>query len=164
MERRATSHHLDNYSSHVVAVLDDGDVHVVSFAGISGISRIIVRLSNDYQNGQTLLGFGLDDLSYTFMDLTAVEESPPFEFSLEQSTPNPASARTIITFSTPTRGPVTLRVFDVRGRQVATLTNGILNSGPHTVEAQTGHWAAGIYFYRLEAAGLHKVRRLVVVR
>ena len=102
----------------------------------------------------------------TTLSPTAVdgEPVPALEFALGQNTPNPGSTRMSISFSTPSRGNVTLRVFEVSGREVAALVNGVLEAGRHIVRFDARRWAAGVYFYRLEAGGLTKTRRLVVLR
>jgi hypothetical protein len=90
---------------------------------------------------------------------------PPPQLTLAQSAPNPARTTAVIHFALPADGPVTLQVFDVQGRRVATL----LDRQPHTAG---GHdfllradvWGPGVYFYRLEAAGRSATRRLVVLR
>jgi len=80
--------------------------------------------------------------------------------SLSQNVPNPFAplSATSIDFTVPTDGPVSVRVYDVMGREVSTLATGMMNAGAYTVEWNgtdgSGHSvASGVYYCRVEAAG-----------
>jgi flagellar hook assembly protein FlgD len=94
----------------------------------------------------------------------------PNSFALLQNYPNPFNPSTNIDFSTPEPGIVTLVVYDVLGRQVQILMNGIVPAGNHSVQwdgRDSGgmHVGSGVYFYRL-AAGLHQAstKKMLVMR
>jgi YD repeat-containing protein len=87
-----------------------------------------------------------------------------FDFALGPARPNPGTGPTAILFSTPVRAHVTLRAFNVSGREVATLVDGELDPGRHTLRFDTGRWAEGVYYYRLAMPGHAKSGRMVVVR
>jgi YD repeat-containing protein len=121
-----------------------------------------------YQNGGSL-HYTYDPngniLSIVTSLATAVGEgTAPLEFALGPTTPNPGSGARSIVFSTPERGHVTLRVFDVSGREVATLYDRVLDPGRYVVRFSSDRWAGGVYFYRLEMAGRSRVGRMVVLR
>jgi hypothetical protein len=84
---------------------------------------------------------------------TAVHESnrTPQSFRLEQNYPNPFNPSTTIRFALPVdkRDAVSLRVYDVLGREVATLVNGQLSAGEHEVIWNADGLATGVYMYRL---------------
>jgi hypothetical protein len=86
-----------------------------------------------------------------------------FQLALSQSAPNPGAGYLSVRYAIPARGRVTLRVFDVSGRLVATPVDGMMDAGPHAAEIRTAGLAAGVYFYRLESAGNSLSRRLVVL-
>ena len=85
-------------------------------------------------------------------------------FELKQSYPNPARSRTTISFTLRDPGDVSLRVFDVAGRLVATVVDRPLPSGEHRYDWTTGDLASGVYHYRLQVGGESSTRRLVVLR
>jgi hypothetical protein len=86
-------------------------------------------------------------------------------FALDAPAPDPARSRTLLRFTLPVSAAVTLKVFDVQGRLVATpLAAAMRQSGPSAVALETRGWTAGVYFCRLEAAGRTAVRRLLVIR
>jgi hypothetical protein len=88
----------------------------------------------------------------------------PDQFSLQNSAPNPASGPATIAFSVPEQTHVTIDVFDVLGRRVATLADGQREPGRHDVRLDVGSLSSGTYFYRMSAEGFSKTRRLEVVR
>ena len=96
---------------------------------------------------------------------TAVEEnSAVSQFALGRTTPNPGGGLRLVSFTLPSRGRASLRVFDVNGRLVATLVDRTLDAGRQDVRFPSDSWSNGLYFYRLEWAGQTKTGRLVVLR
>ncbi|RPH94268.1 T9SS C-terminal target domain-containing protein [candidate division KSB1 bacterium] len=78
--------------------------------------------------------------------------------------PNPFNARTVVRFELPQTCKVSLDIFDITGRKVATLTHGILASGPHEVNVDGSAWAAGIYFLRLSTPHHQRTSKLVLIK
>jgi hypothetical protein len=83
---------------------------------------------------------------------------------LEQNVPNPFSRMTAITFTTPTRGHVDLRVFDLQGRTVATIVNRVLDPGTFRMSFDAKDLPSGVYLCRLRGPDVTSVKRLLVVR
>jgi YD repeat-containing protein len=101
----------------------------------------------------------------TSLAVTAVDGGgPALQFALGPTTPNPGSGRRNMAFTIPARGHVSLRVFDVSGREVATLYNRVLDPGHYNAQFSTDRWGNGVYFYRLQTAGHVRSGRLVVLR
>jgi hypothetical protein len=103
----------------------------------------------------------------TLTILTAVADDPPVEpghFALEQNYPNPFNAETLIRFAVPDTRPVTLRVYDMLGREVATLVDRILPEGSHSVRFDGTGLSSGSYVYRLTSAGGVRARTLLLLR
>jgi len=88
----------------------------------------------------------------------------PNYFSLAQNYPNPFNPTTSIKFSVPTPEMVTLKIFDVLGREVAVLVNEMKQPGFHTVDFDASSLASGIYFYRIDAGQFTSVKRMVLVK
>jgi hypothetical protein len=88
----------------------------------------------------------------------------PDVFELHQNYPNPFNPRTIINYELRIRNFVVLKVYDIAGRQVATLVNEIMPAGKHAVEFNAGDLSSGVYFYTLRAGEFEKTLRMVVVR
>lgn len=90
--------------------------------------------------------------------------SLPDFFALGQNYPNPFNPATTIEYTMRERGHVALTVFDLLGRQVATLVNGVQNPGIHTVRFDGAGLASGVYLYRLASAGVFETRKMIVLR
>jgi hypothetical protein len=88
---------------------------------------------------------------------------PPSSFLLS-CFPNPFNARTEIHFTLPQAGKVSLDVFDLNGRKTATLLNGSLSSGEHTVPIDGSAWPSGIYFLRLTTPHRQAATKLVLLK
>ncbi len=82
--------------------------------------------------------------------------------TLQQNTPNPVSSSTAIQFSVQEAGPVSLRIFDVTGREVATIANGFYAPGTYTVSFDVHSFVDGAYYYRLESGGQSTSRMFVI--
>ncbi|MDD5087492.1 MAG: Omp28-related outer membrane protein [bacterium] len=130
------------------------------------------------------LGFGFEAISDATMRETVMERvlgwlnplaadpraetAMPTEFALEQNYPNPFNPQTTIPFTLPMRAEVTLRVFDLLGREVATLASGTFDTGYHHLTWDGSGCGSGLYFYRMDAAAgdrtFHATRKLMLLK
>ncbi len=98
---------------------------------------------------------------------TAVEQLPgnlPTQFSLDQNYPNPFNPSTIIKYQIPNSNYVTLKVYDILGREVCDLVNERQNAGYYSVEFDADKLSSGIYFYRLESGNYVSVKKLLLLK
>lgn len=98
---------------------------------------------------------------------TAVADAPtaqPLDFAIEAAWPNPFNERVSVRYSLPQSAEVQLAVYDILGRRVATLQQGRLAAGRHTVSWNAQGVASGVYFLRLNSAGQTRLRKVVLVR
>ncbi len=99
--------------------------------------------------------------------MTQVKESRtniPGNFVLYQNYPNPFNPTTIIRFSLPKRQLVTLKVYDILGREVATLVDGELSAGEQSVQFNAERLPSGIYFYRLSSGTFVRQKKMEVLK
>jgi hypothetical protein len=96
--------------------------------------------------------------------LKVAPRSVPDEFALNNSYPNPVSGQATIEYAVPEQSDVTVEVYDVLGRRVATLADGEKKAGEHSVRLDASDLSSGTYFYRMRAEDFTQTRRLVVVR
>ena len=96
----------------------------------------------------------------------------PTTYALDQG-PNPFRGRTQIRYSLPERSPVQLEVFDLQGRRVAVLANGVQEAGAYSVPFGSGvstatgripTLASGVYFVRLQAGTFSRTSKMVLAR
>jgi len=102
------------------------------------------------------------------LTLTGVEsESPstlPLVFFVDQNYPNPFNPTTSIRFGLPTASHVTVTVFDLLGRQIASVLSGYKEAGIHTVAFDATHLSSGVYVYRVQANHSVDAKRMVLIR
>jgi hypothetical protein len=99
-------------------------------------------------------------------EIVAIEDvaEVPTEFALEQNYPNPFNPSTTIAYAVPHTGSVRIDVFDVLGRQVATLVDGTMAAGRYEVSVDASSWASGLYVYMLQAGDERITRNMVLLR
>lgn len=99
--------------------------------------------------------------------IVGVGDNPPAgagQFYLHQNYPNPFNPATTIRYRVARTANVTLKIYDLTGREVAVLVNGPRSAGEHEVVFDAGGLASGIYFYRLSAGGFSQVRKMMLLR
>lgn len=88
----------------------------------------------------------------------------PSRFALAQNYPNPFNPTTEIAFDLPRTGMATLIVYDILGREVATLADGVIASGRHTIAFDGKSLASGVYFYTLSSAGVSQTKKMLMMK
>ena len=94
----------------------------------------------------------------------AANDPVPAAAYLQQNYPNPFNPTTAIPFVLPRRGRVTLKVFNVLGREVATLVDKELGPGKHVVVFDGKDLASGLYFYKLQAGRFVGVKKMMLLK
>ncbi len=99
-------------------------------------------------------------------NITGVEntELVPTAFKLEQNYPNPFNPTTTIKFHIPSAGHVSLKVYDINGKEIATLTDQYVPAGNSLVEIDASNLASGIYFYRLQAGSFTATKKMILMK
>lgn len=95
-------------------------------------------------------------------ELIGSEERP--EFTLVQNYPNPFNPTTNIQYSIPTEGLVTLKVYDLLGREVATLVNESKTAGNYSVNFDASTLASGTYIYQLIAGEFLSTKKMLLIK
>lgn len=135
----------------------------------NGVLAVATGANSDvYAGGTFVLAGGKP--SYNFArynpNLTSVNEpvTPPRTFALMQNYPNPFNPTTLIDYQLSAVGHVTLRVYDVLGRSVATLVDGVQSPGLHSVVFDGARFASGVYFYRMQTGTYSVTRKMVLMK
>ena len=92
------------------------------------------------------------------------EDNVILSYDLSQNYPNPFNPVTQIRYTLEQSGNVTLRVYDVLGKAVATLVNENQNAGKHAVDFNASNFASGVYLYRLEAGSFIQVKKMILMK
>jgi Secretion system C-terminal sorting domain len=90
--------------------------------------------------------------------------SAPNDFTLLQNYPNPFNPTTEIRYQTSELSHVSLKVFDVLGREVATLVDGAMPAGTHNIMFDASHLASGMYLYRLQMGSRVTVKKMALLK
>jgi hypothetical protein len=88
----------------------------------------------------------------------------PSEFKLDQNYPNPFNPSTVINYQIPVNNFVTLKIYDLLGKEVMTLVNEQKQAGYYNVEFNATNFASGIYFYTVKAGDFKETKRMLLVK
>ncbi|MFH1845477.1 MAG: T9SS type A sorting domain-containing protein [bacterium] len=103
-----------------------------------------------------------------FFDVTTSADGEgdelPRAYRLDRNYPNPFNPTTTIPFALPKTGRVTLNLYDLTGRMVATLIDEDLPAGEHSIVLKSDRLASGVYFYRIQAGDFVQSRRMMLVK
>lgn len=88
----------------------------------------------------------------------------PSEYNLYQNYPNPFNPSTIIKFTLPVQEKVTVKVFDVLGKELNTVVNNVLLAGEHQITFNARGLSSGVYFYRIESGAFVQTRKMIILK
>jgi hypothetical protein len=88
----------------------------------------------------------------------------PLVSKLDQNYPNPFNPTTVITYQLLTHGYAILKVYDVLGREVATLVDGEKSAGVHTVSWDASRLSSGVFLYRLKVGDFNDVKKMILLK
>jgi hypothetical protein len=88
----------------------------------------------------------------------------PKEFSLRQNYPNPFNPSTNIEFALPEQAVVSLKVYNLLGREISTLVSGRMNAGIHKIEFNASRLSTGLYFYRIQAGSFIQTKKMMLIK
>ena len=89
---------------------------------------------------------------------------PPAVFTLNQNYPNPFNPSTKISWYSPESGRQTLKVYDVRGKEIATLVNEVKPTGAYEITWNAANLPSGVYFYQLRSGGFSQTKKMILLR
>jgi hypothetical protein len=136
---------------------DDGN-HKVVYFGI-GLEQI-----DDVNIIDSLVARSVRWLTEGIVLDNPVEGAVPTEYTLEQNYPNPFNPSTTISYSIPKEAQVSLKIYDVMGREVVEVVNERQSVGAYNVEFDAASLASGTYFYKLTAGEFISVKKMVLLK
>jgi hypothetical protein len=124
-----------------------------------------IRAYKSSGQGSYGIKFSNNDITDPLTDVKKDEtEIIPTSFSLSQNYPNPFNPATTIKYDLPQNSDVTLKVYDVLGKEVATLVNENQSAGTYTVKFNANNFASGIYFYRISAGSFTQTKKFILMK
>lgn len=141
------------------AVFGLGNAAIIDSVIIKWPSGIIDRYSQIQTNKfmTAIEGQGISSVN-------PIANSTPKKFSLHQNYPNPFNPKTTIKFDLPKTVFVSIKIYDLLGREVLTLLSEKKDAGLYTVEFNPGNLASGIYFYRIVAGDYTEVKKMALIK
>ncbi|MDP3149140.1 MAG: T9SS type A sorting domain-containing protein [Ignavibacteria bacterium] len=171
-----TATELNNYGFDIERTVDLGDkvsmvsvwekVGFVNGAGNSNSPKEYSFTDKSAASGKYLYRLKqLDnDGQYTYSKEVEVDLGTPTAFALEQNYPNPFNPTTSIQYSVVSSQNVTIKVFNVLGKEVALLVNEKQEPGTYTVEFSTANLASGTYIYRMQSGEFVQTKKMIVLK
>jgi hypothetical protein len=138
-----------NYHEAVLANTYE-DMNCASAGGFDSTAYAILRGIGDYLN------LGMTGIAH--------ETGLPTTFLLEQNYPNPFNPITVIRYQLPVNGYVSLKVFDMLGREIATLVDGMQDAGFKSIQFDASRIPSGVYLYRLNAGTWVQIKKMVLMK
>ncbi|NNJ51844.1 MAG: T9SS type A sorting domain-containing protein [Ignavibacteriaceae bacterium] len=141
----------------------------------TSLGDTVVTVFNNAQNQNFQFNINGDPASINFDygnwildDLLLVTNSEilstPSEFKLEQNYPNPFNPSTTIKYSISTKSFVTLKIFNILGKEMTTIVNKELDAGSYEVEFDAATLNSGVYFYKLEAGSFSETKKMLLMK
>ncbi|HRI47091.1 MAG TPA: exo-alpha-sialidase [Ignavibacteriaceae bacterium] len=165
---------INNYKADQRTMLNTGPFILKENEPIEIIGAIVVGRKDDpfssFYEGRRITSYIRSFYQSNFGQFplgTEKEDETQLEtFSLSQNYPNPFNPLTTIEYSIPKTsvGLVTLKIFDILGREVSSLVNEVKQPGHYSVEFEGTRFASGVYFYRLQAGSFIETKKMVLLR
>ena len=129
-----------------------------TFTGLAGYLyfsfsnyKLIPRYNSDFE--------GFDDPTSVENDVKV-----PAKFVVNQNYPNPFNPSTVISYSIPKEGLVTVKIYNVLGQEVKTLVNQFQSAGSYKINFDASELSTGVYFYSVKAGDFNQVKKMVLVK
>ncbi|HVO75569.1 MAG TPA: T9SS type A sorting domain-containing protein, partial [Ignavibacteriaceae bacterium] len=106
------------------------------------------------KDGQIKITTGVDKM----------DNNIPSSYFLSQNYPNPFNPSTKFRYEIPAENKVLIKIYDILGREVATLVNDYQKAGSYQVEWNAGKFASGVYFYSIKAGDFSAVKKLLLLK
>ncbi len=104
------------------------------------------------------------DGQFEYSNVIEVDAGLPKVFALEQNYPNPFNPTTVISYQLPVAGNVSLKLYDVLGKEVMTLVNGRQEAGAYNFNFNASSLSSGVYFYRLQSGNFVQTKKMMLVK
>lgn len=124
-----------------------------------GLEQIVDQAVRD-----TILSRSIAWLSDIVTNINPDDNIVVSDFVLEQNYPNPFNPLTVIKYQVPEASMVSIKVFDVLGKETATLVNEQKDAGSYQVEFNAANFASGIYFYQMTAGNFTAVKKMSLLK
>ena len=102
------------------------------------------------------------DGSFNYSKIVEVDVSAPVKYELSQNFPNPFNPTTVIKYSIPEDNYVTIKLYNVLGKEIGTLVNDFKQAGKYKVSFDGSNLPSGIYFYTIQSGNFRQVKKMIL--
>src|ERR1041385_2859414 len=132
--------------------------------GAQDFTQLTFDVDSNYSGGTTRIdGYRYESTTGT-VGVEQVSNTIPEEFILNQNYPNPFNPSTVISFAIPQAGHVSLKVYDLLGREVAELVDRQMQPGTYQIQFDASALSSGLYYYRIVSGNLSKTLKMMIVK
>ncbi len=154
--------------SFFVSLKITGQTYAIPFDPSGPIDQRSYFSGNGTSYSATIQNSGDFNIRARILDnpVTGLNESPSINksFTLAQNYPNPFNPKTIIKYSLSSNDYVTLKIFDIAGREVSTLVKGNKEQGVHFAVFDGSDLASGLYIYKIEAGNFEATKKMMLIK
>jgi len=165
----STSTETNNQGFEIQRATLDGEYEAISFVNGKGTTAEAFRYT--YVDSKVATGtytYRLKQIdfngSFEYSGEISVEIIKPLEFVLEQNFPNPFNPNTLIKYSIPQDGFVSLKVYNLLGETVKTIVNRVQEAGRYEINFDASGLSSGIYVYNLKSGKLNSVKKMLLMK
>ncbi len=143
---------------------DGGLTFTSAFTATSGTFNDMDFAVNGCPSGWAVTSSGAIYKMSILTGISGTSEIIPDNYSLKQNYPNPFNPTTNINFSIPKSGLVTLKIYDMTGKEVATLVNEVKSAGSYLVGFNASNLPSGAYFYRVSSGNFVDTKKMMLIK
>ena len=169
---------INNYGFNIERKQETGDWTKIGFVASNGNSNLKVPYTFIDKSSQPDVNYDYrllqinSDNSFSVLNTIKVKASSPEEYFLSQNFPNPFNPTTKIKYSIPpsidanlsSTINVQIKVYDVLGKEVATLINEDKSAGKYEITFNAANFPSGIYFYKFQAGNFTQTKKMILLR
>ncbi|MBK9097327.1 MAG: T9SS type A sorting domain-containing protein [bacterium] len=165
-----TKTEVNNYGFNVERRINEGEWNSIGFVeghGNSNSPKEYSYIDKDLFAGGSKFHYRLKqvdtDGTFEYSDVVEVEVMPT-QYELSQNYPNPFNPSTTIRFSLPRASQIKIELYNIVGEQVATLADGMYESGYHKIEFNASGLTSGTYIYRLSSDSFVQTKKMMILK
>lgn len=167
----STASEINNHGFEIQKSTDGETFSTIGFVQGAGTSTEVKEytfLDDADYSGHTAVYYRLKQLDFNgnfeFSSVLEVKIDLPINYALGQNYPNPFNPTTKITYSVPESAPVSIKVYDMTGQEVATLVNEVKESGTYEITFSAKDLSSGVYFYKMTSGNFSAVKKLNILK
>lgn len=142
-------------------VYNDTEFDEGAFIGFDKSNNVYIagnHVTNNYYIKYSLLKYSQG------VGISNISSEIPDNYKLYQNYPNPFNPKTIITYEIPENSLITLKVYEIQGKELVTLVNEFQNAGKYEAEFNGNYLSSGVYLYKLSSENFSKTNRMVLLK